>query len=196
MAYLFLSALLLGLVLGVLAMLVGVERRPRPTTHPVASTGLPFSHESVMAASSEISARFHLPVVSPFATTFGAIGYLMTRYSSIGIAGRIIIPAVAGALAAAGVVILVARWAVPSARRDVPDERFLWQGLPARVTSAIDPANPGRIIIEVDGTRHAVLAVSLNGDPIELGSDVVIERIEDGTAFVEPWADVEQRLQS
>jgi hypothetical protein len=118
----------------------------------------------------------------------------MTRYSAVGVAGRIIIPAVAGALATAGVVILVARWAVPSARRDVPDERFLWQGLPARVTSDIDAANPGRITIEVDGTRHAVLAVSLNGDRIGQGSDVIIERVEDGTAFVEPWSAVEQRL--
>jgi hypothetical protein len=194
MAYLFLSALLLGLVLGVFAMLIGVEKRPRSNTHIPASPGLPFSHESMMAASSEISARFHLPVVSPFATTFGAVGYLMTRYSAVGVAGRIMIPTVAGALAAAGVVILVARWAVPSARRDVPDERFLWQGLPARVTSDIDAANPGSITIEVDGTRHAVLAVSLNGDRIGQGSDVIIERVEDGTAFVEPWSAVEQRL--
>jgi hypothetical protein len=49
-------------------------------------------------------------------------------------------------------------------------------------------------MLEVDGTRHAVIAVSLNGDSIAQGSDVVIERIEDGTAFVEPWAAVERRL--
>lgn len=194
MAYLFLAALFLGLVLGVLAMLVGVERRPRRSTYSPPSVGLPFSRESVIVASSEISARFHLPIVAPFATTFGAVGYLITRYSSLGIAGRIIIPVAAGALAAAGVVILIARWAVPSARRDVPDERYLWQGLPAQVTSAIDVANPGHITVEVDGTRHVVLAVSLNGDPIGQGSDVIIERIEDGTAFVEPWAAVERRL--
>jgi len=38
------------------------------------------------------------------------------------------------------------------------------------------------------------VAVSLTGEPIEPGSDVVIERIEDGRAFVEPWAAVERRL--
>jgi len=118
----------------------------------------------------------------------------MVRYSSLGIAGRIIIPVLSGVVAAAVVVVVIARWAVPSARRDVPDERYLWQGLPAQVTSAIDVARPGRITVEVDGTRHAVLAVSLNGESIEQGSDVVIERVEDGTAFVETWATVEQRL--
>lgn len=193
MAYLFLFALLLGLVLGVVAMLVGVEKRQRPA-HARDTGPVPFSRESVLAASSEISARFHLPIVAPFATVFGAVGYLLTRYSSLGIAGRVIVPVLAGAAAATGVVILIARWAVPSARRDIPDERYLWQGLPATVISPIDVQTPGRISVEVDGTRHAVLAVSLHGDPIDLDADVVIERIEDGTAFVEPWAAVERRL--
>jgi hypothetical protein len=194
MVSLFLSALLLGVVLGVVAMLVGVERRPRGAASAATGTGLPFSAESVRAASTGISARFHLPIVAPFATTFGAVGYLITRYSSLGLVSRVTIPIVAGAMAAAGAVVLIARWAVPSARRDVPDERYLWQGLPARVTVPIEAATPGRISVEVDGMRHAVLAVSLNGDPIEQGSDVVIERIENGAAFVEPWATVERRL--
>ena len=189
MVYLFLGSLLVGLVLGVVTMLVGVERRS-----PEAPSVAPITRENVMAASSVISARFQLPVVAPFATTFGAVGYLITRYSSLGPAARIAFAAVAGGVAAAGAVILVARWAVPAARRDVPDERFLWQGLPALVTLPIGETNPGRIVLEVDGTRHAVLAMSLTGDPIAQGSDVVIERIEDGTAFVESWAAVERRL--
>jgi hypothetical protein len=190
MAYLFLGALLLGLVLGVITMLVGVERRSRRLPDEMS----PFSRESVLAASSEISARFHLPVVAPFATAFGAVGYLITRYSSLGLAAQVAIPALAGALAATSAVILIARWAVPSARRDIPDERYLWQGLPALVVSPIGTTNPGRITVEVDGARHAVLAVSLDGDAIAQGSDVIIERIEDGTAFVESWAAVERRL--
>lgn len=194
MSHVFLGSLLIGLILGVIAMLVGVERRPRRARNMLGSAGLPFSRESVIAASSAISARFHLPIVAPFATVFGAIGYLLTRYSSLGLAWRFALPLVAGAMTAIGAVILIARWAVPSARRDVPDERYLWQGLPARVVVPIDTASPGRIDVEVDGTRHAVIAVSLTGEPIEPGSDVIIERIEDGQAFVEPWAAVERRL--
>jgi hypothetical protein len=192
-SHFFLAALLLGLILGVVAMLVGVERRPRRRSgYPSIDSRL--SRENVISASTEISARFHLPIVAPFATAFGAVGYLLTRYSSLGTSGRIIIPVVAGALSATGVVIMIARWAVPSARRDVPDERYLWQGLPAQVISPIEAAHPGQIALEVDGTRHAVLAVSLTGEPIDQGSDVIIERVEDGTAFVEAWAVVERRL--
>src|SRR5688500_8722245 len=92
MVYLFLSALLLGLVLGVVAMLVGVERRPRRSPPAALADGLPFSAESVRAATSEISARFHLPIVASFATVFGAVGYSLARYSSLGLSGRLIIP--------------------------------------------------------------------------------------------------------
>ena len=192
MVYLFLCFLLLGLVLGVFVMLIGVERRP-PRRAVATSTG-PASREALMSASSAISARFHLTAVAPFATAFGGVGYLVTRYSTLGPVARLVIAAAAGALAAAGAIVTVARWAIPAARRDIPDERYLWQGLPAQVTSPIGATNAGRIIIEVDGTRHAVLAVSLTGDPIAEGSDVVIERIENGTAFVESWAAVERRL--
>ena len=193
MVYLSLFALSLGLVLGVIAMLVGVERRQRSSASLIVDPAA-LSRETMMAASSEISARFHLPIVAPFATVFGAVGYILSRYSSLGPGARILLSAVAGAAAAAGVVVLIARWAVPSARRDIPDERYVWQGLPATVIAPIHPGTPGRISVEVDGTRHAVLAVSLYGEPIELDADVVIERIEGGTAFVEPWAAVERRL--
>ncbi len=193
MVYLSLFALSLGLVLGVIAMLVGVEKRQRSSGSRVVDPAT-LSRETMMGASSEISARFHLPIVAPFGTVFGAVGYILTRYSSLGPGVRILVSALAGAAAAAGVVILIARWAVPSARRDIPDERYLWQGLPATVISPIHAETPGRISVEVDGTRHAVLAVSLYGEPIDLDADVVIERIEGGIAFVEPWAAVERRL--
>ena len=147
-----------------------------------------------MAASNAISARFHIPIVAAFATIFGATGYLLTRYSSLGVTSRLVITVTAGGLAAAGAVTLIARWAIPSARRDVPDGRYLWQGMLAQVTSPIAPGAPGRITVEVDGTRHAVIATSLGGDAIGSGSEVVIERIEEGMAFVEPWAAVERRL--
>lgn len=194
MPHLFLAALLLGLVLGVFIMLLGVERRPRRSNQG-SGTPSPFaSRESLTAASNEISARFHLPIVAAFATMFGGTGYLLTRYASLGKAGQVLIAAGAGALLAAAAVILIAKWAIPSARRDVPDERYLWQGMFGHVTVSIDRGSPGCITVEVDGTRHAVSAVSLAGDTIGEGSDVVIERIEGGMAFVEPWAAVERRL--
>jgi membrane protein implicated in regulation of membrane protease activity len=152
------------------------------------------SREALLAASSQISARFHVPLIAAFATAFGAIGYPLARYSPLAPVWQILIAAGGGGLAATGAVVLVARWAVPSARRDVPDERFIFQGMLARVTDRIEQAIPGEITVEMNGTLHAVRAVSLTGDPIERGAEVVIERIEQDTAFVEPWTQVERRL--
>ena len=194
MSLLYLASLLIGLILGVIAMLVGVEKQPRRSRDRLGAAGIPFPRESVIAASTAISARFHLPIVAPFAATFGTTGYLFTRYSSLGLGSVIVISIIIGALAAAGAVVVIARWAVPSARRDIPDERYLWQGLPARAIEPIDAEHAGRIDVEVDGTRHAVLALSLTGEQIEPGSDVIIERIEGGRAFVESWTTVERRL--
>ena len=193
MTLLLLSTLLLGLMLGVFAMLAGVERQSKPSSSEMLATPL-VSRESLAAASSEISARFHIPVMAAFATTFGAVGYLLSRYSGLHLAWLLLIASMAGAAAVAAAVVLITRWAIPSARRDVPDERYLFQGMFAQVTDPIGPAEMGRIALELGGTVHAVEAVSLTGDSIERGTEVVIERIEGETAFVEPWSAVERRL--
>ena len=192
MTVLFLSTLLVGLVLGVFAMLAGVERRADAARW--AAAGPIVSRESLAAASNAISARFHIPVIAAFATVFGAVGYPLSRYSGIGVGWQLLVASIAGGLAVGGAVVLIARWAVPSARRDVPDERYLLQGMFARVTDPIEEQRVGRIALEMGGTLHAVQAVSLTGDSIDRGTEVVIERIEGETAFVEPWSAVERRL--
>ena len=83
---------------------------------------------------------------------------------------------------------------VPSARDEVVDERYLLQGHFARVTSAIAGSEPGAIVYEVNGTRYATKALSVDGTPVDADTEVVIERVEDGVAYVEPWARVEERL--
>jgi hypothetical protein len=191
-APLFLALFLVGLVLAVFAMLAGVERPgPRGPRGAISPT---VSRETLAAASSEISARFHIPIVAAFATSFGAAGYLLARYSVLGTAWQVGVSAAVGACAAMAAVAVVAGWALPDARRDVPDERYLLQGVIARVTDPIDAANAGRIAVQMNGTLHAVRAVSLNGGFINKDAEVVIERIEADTAFVEPWSHVEQRL--
>jgi membrane protein implicated in regulation of membrane protease activity len=193
MVPLFVSALMMGLLLGVFAMLAGVERRSR-ASDARALAGPIVSRESLAAASNAISARFHIPVIAAFATAFGAVGYPMSRFSGLRPGWQLLIASIAGGAAVAAAVLLIARWAVPSARRDVPDERYLLQGMFAQVTDPIERERAGRIALEMDGTLHAVQAVSLTGDSIDRGTEVVIERIEGETAFVEPWSTVERRL--
>jgi membrane protein implicated in regulation of membrane protease activity len=184
MQYFFLTSFIAGLLAGVYAMFRGVERRRRG---PAAARG-PIGKEP------EAQAIVSLPMAAAFATVFGATGYLLGRATTLGPLSRVGIAAAVGAAGAAGALALVAAWAVPSAREDVVDERFLLMGHVARVTSPIGAGAAGTIAFEHDGTPHAIMARSMDGAPLEAGTEVVIERVEGDVAYVEPWARVEERL--
>lgn len=184
---LFLASLLSGLLLGVHAMLTGVERppaarRPDPASPNVPPPPVPAQH------------RISPPTIAASATLFGLVGYLFLRYSTLGPAVTIGAAAIAAGLGLAGTLTLVTRWAVPGAAAQPADPRYLLQGTPARVTRAIGPEADGEVTYEVDGARYATLARSFDGTALQAGADVAIDRIEDGIAYVEDWALVEQRL--
>ena len=201
---LFLASFLLGLLLAVFAMLHGVERRPR-TAGAVAgdadrAAGAGGTSGGVGAERSGPVTRLNLPILAGFATVFGATGYLLYRYSSLRPVAAIGIAALVGAVGAVVAVTLVARWALSGAPLDTEDPRYVLQGHLARVTAPIggggsgDAGGAGEIDYVVDGVRHVVPARSLDGGAVQAGAEVVIERIEDGVAYVERWAVVEERL--
>lgn len=177
MQILFVATSLAGIALAVYWMLAGVERG-------ASLEGMPPERTSLTT-----------PSLAGLATCFGVTGYLLTRYTTLGAASRAGLAALVAAAGVAGAVALVTKWAVPSAQRDTVDERYLLQGHLARVTRAIDgPSAAGQIFYELDGTRHAAGALSVDGQPVPAETEVVIERIENGVAYVEPWVRVEERL--
>jgi hypothetical protein len=175
----FVAALILGLLLAVRAMLLGVERRRTPLGAEPASRP---------------SIRFSTPVVSAFSTTFGAFGYVLTRPGRMSLAAGTIVALVIGALSGAFAVRLVRRAAAFVPEHDPDDPRYVLQGHVATVTAPIGPAGEGEIAYVVEGTRHTTRARGLDGSVADRGIEVVIERIENGIAYVEPWAEVEKRL--
>lgn len=172
----FASAFLAGIALAVIAMLAGVERR-------VAATD-----------ARSISIHFGRPLAASFFVGFGATGYALARLSTLGSGMQLLLAAVGGATLAAISLLVVMAWAVPSARRDVPDERFELQGYIGRVVDPIGGDRPGLIVFEKDGESLRLAARSLEAQPIGADAEVVIERVEDGVAWVEPWEQVERRL--
>jgi len=168
------GVLLAGLLAGVVSMVRGIDREERGGT---------------------LVRYLNLPTFAAGATVFGLVSYPLARYTSLG-AGAIVAIATASALgAASGMVAVIAGWAVPSAAREVKDERFAMQGQFARVTRAIAPDGHGEIEYDAAGSAQRVRARSLSGSAIEAGADVVIERIEDATAFVERWSKIAQQLE-
>ena len=170
----FLVVLIAGLGLGVVSMIAGIDRDSR--------------HGGWV--------KFvNAPIVAIAATLFGLVGYPVARYSTLGPLPQVAIAGGAALVGAGGMMLLIAGWAVPSARRDVPDARYLLQGHVARVSRAIEPGRTGEIVFDEDGVRHSREAVSLDGDAIGLDADVVIHRIEDGLAYVERWSKIARELE-
>ena len=179
--------LMSGLVLGVFAMLHGTERRVRPVLAP---------HERLSEhdPATEPSALFNLASLAAFSVGFGLSAYFVTRNTAWPIAAQIVIAAVVGALAMTVQSVLIARWAIPGARAEQMDERFLLQGTIGRLTQPIPAHGVGELRYALDQCEYLVPARSLDGAAVADGTDVVIERVEQGVASVELWDSVEQRL--
>jgi hypothetical protein len=137
----------------------------------------------------------NLPTVGAFLTLFGVAGYLLARYSSLGLLGVVIISLLIGAAGAGGTVAVIAGWAVPAAAREIIDERYVLQGNFGRVVRAITGELPGEISYEVDKVKRTVTALSLDGGAIPEGAEIVIERVENGVAYVERWSTIARQLE-
>lgn len=175
----FVASLIAGLLLAVRAMLLGVERRRvSPGAQP----------------SAQPSVRFSMPVVSAFASAFGAAGYLLTRPGRMGAVTGTLIALLIGLAAGAWAVRIVRRAAAFVPEHDPDDPRYVLQGHVAKVITAIRPDTEGEIEYVVEGAQHRVRARGLDGSAADQGVEVVIERIENDVAYVEPWVEVEKRL--
>ena len=165
---------LAGLVVGVIAMLVGIQKDSPPRT---------------------ARSLFNLATIGAFVTVIGAVGYPIARYSTL---GPLPVTAIALAAGLAGwglAVAMIAGWAVPSAARDTEDERYVLQGFVGRVTQPIGNGTAGEISYQLEGAWHHTPARSLDGNPIETDTEIAIERIEDGIAWVERWSTIERQLE-
>jgi len=175
MIVVYLGAFIAGLLLAVAVMLFGIERR-RPSARD----------------QPERRIRASLPLVAAFAVGFGAAGYSLSRIPST--LGALIAAVAVGSAAAALIRWLVAKSAAVSLEHDQEDERFVLQGHVARVVSSIAAGSEGRIIFDLGNEHQTLRARSLDDASVDVGTEVVIERIEGDVAYVEPWLQVEERL--
>lgn len=189
MTAVFAGAFVGGLLLAVYVMLYGVERAvpavPRPL-HEVTGGHDPRTEPRTLGNGQNLAA---------FLTCFGAAGYLLQRALPTRPSALILALAAGAGLAGFGVsIILLRAWAVPGARREVVDERYLMQGHPATVTAAIPSGGTGAIVYEADGQRWTIPARAWDDGALAHGAEVAIDRVEGGVAYVEDWAQVEARL--
>jgi hypothetical protein len=171
---LFLAAFIGGLLLAVFAMLHGVEYTRRNRSHAPS----PF---------------FNVPSIAAFALVCGAVGYPVASHTRMSSWAIVLIAVASGAAATTGMVVLLARWALRGTRQDLHDPEEI-QGHFASVSVAIHPTDLGEITYDYLGKKLRSPARTLGQSSLPIGSEVVIDRIENGVAFVEAWSVVEQRL--
>lgn len=173
MRIIFSLSVLAGLAVGVRSMIVGIDREQRGR---------------------RVTSYINWPTIGAFLVAFGIVGYLLARFTALGAGAIVAIAAAAGIVALAGTVSLIAGWAVPSAALDVEDERYRLQGHLGRVVEAVGGSEAGAIEFEHEGTHHRYAARSLDDAAIPEGSEIAIERIEDGVAYVELWSRIAEQL--
>ncbi len=162
-----------GLALAVYAMLHGVEKnRDAGVTRPA-----PY---------------LNLPAFSALLVAFGAAGYLLDRNSNFSTLVVPVLALISGALGWVGMSILMAKWALRPIS-SAHDEAEEIQGQPAIVIDAIS-SSAGSIRYGPAHALHDARARSIDGGPLDSGTEVVIDRFENGVAIVENWAAVEKRL--
>ena len=171
---LYLLPFLAGLALAVHVMLNGVERwKRRRSTKP--------------------SAALNPPTVAGFAIGLGASGYLFSTRSDFSPWVVLLFSLIIGGIALAGMIVLMAKWALRSPVPLQSEEEDI-NGQIATVTRVITPDQPGEISWYAWDKRHLLPARAFGDAEIPVGTEVVIDVVEDGVARVELWSVVEQRL--
>jgi membrane protein implicated in regulation of membrane protease activity len=176
MTAVFLASLIGGLLLAVRIMMLGVER------------------PSERNPTGERSFRLSPALIVAFTVVFGVAGYLILHRTTAGPLVATAIAAALGALASLAAARLVRRWWTIVPEHDVDDERYILQGQVGRVVKPIGEGTVGEVAFELGTERRVVRARSVGDVTVLAGTEVVIERIEDDVAYVEPWLEVEKRL--
>lgn len=175
MTFTFVGLFFVGLIAAVRVMLYGVER-PRS-----------------LGDDSPRSFSVSPAVIASFCVITGMVGYGLTKLGEQP-ATTWTIALVAGSVAAVATVRAVARWWTVVPEHDIDDERYVLQGSLAQVVSDIGERGVGQVTLQGDATLRRMPARTIDDQAVSAGTEVVIERIEDGVAFVEEWAQVEKRL--
>jgi hypothetical protein len=175
MTYLFVGLVVVGLIAAVRVMLYGVERpRADGDTSPRSFSASP-------------------ALLATFCFVSGIVGYSSMRFGLRPVSTWIAALAV-GLLATYAASRVIASWWTVVPEHDVDDERYVLQGSLGRVVAAIGGDTAGQISLESSGHQQVLPARAVDDQAMAVGTEVVIERIEDGVAYVEDWATVEKRL--
>lgn len=168
------------------------------TGHDVATTAT--STESVWGAIQGLLwGSLNLNGALIFLLVFGVLGYLLHNNQGAQLLVTLLVAALVGALAAIGVNAALTRIFITSQAGELTADSSRLEGRLATVSIAIRAQGIGEVVYAGEaGARHSIGARAADGQPIDVGAQVVIIAAEDGMATVQPWdsfiAETRQRL--
>lgn len=135
------------------------------------------------------ASKLNFGSVAAFITWFGGTGYILTRFTGLGLL-LVVCGAVAAGLAGAAIILtfiskLLAAGDIPL---DPADYRVV--GALGKVSSPVFANGTGEMIFVQQGRRAGVPIRSETGQPIPAGEEVVVTRYEDGIAYVRRWEEL------
>jgi membrane protein implicated in regulation of membrane protease activity len=173
MKFVYVALVFIGVLGAVRVMLYGVERQ-----RPSDSTPRSFSLAPAL--------------ITVFALSAGILGYTLLRAgtaSAVTAGVALGVGLVVAALSASA----MKRWWLVVPEHDVDDERYVLQGSLGQVVADIAERGIGQITLVAEAGK-TMPARGVDDRAMRAGTEVVIERIENGVAFVEEWEQVEKRL--
>jgi membrane protein implicated in regulation of membrane protease activity len=129
---------------------------------------------------------FNASTAMAFLAWFGGIGYILSARSHLAKVAALAF-AVLGGLSASWIVFRFMVRLMNAESSHLKEEDYRHEGLVCTVTSPIRENGTGEIIYLQNGVRRSAGARSHDGKPLEKGAEVVIERYENGMAFVHRW---------
>jgi membrane protein implicated in regulation of membrane protease activity len=121
-----------------------------------------------------------------FLAWFGGTGYLLTKYSHIVSLFIVLLATLAGLAAGWMVFRFLLKLVGPSDEPLQAEDRRIVGSL-AKVSMSIRENGTGEVIFPLGGGRSCSGARSEDGVAIEKGAEVVIEKYEQGIAYVKRW---------
>ena len=189
----YLVCFLIGVTLSVLSFLSGTIHMPHVHFHfhvPHGHVHIPHVTGGGHAAGGHAEMPFlNFGTITAFLAWFGGTGYLLTRYSSLVVAGVLVLAIIAGIVGAMIVFWFVAKLLLKHDRELDPAD-YDRVGVLGRISSPIRAGGTGEIIFSQEGTRNTCGARSENGEALERGTEVIITRYEHGIAYVRRWEEM------
>ena len=188
-AMFYLVCFLVGVTLSVLSFLGGSFHLPHFHLH-VPHVHVP--HGGAHGGSGGEMPFLNFGTITAFLAWFGGAGYLLTRYSSLVVAGVLMLAVVAGIVGATIVFWFVAKLLLKHDRELDPAD-YDRVGVLARISSPVREGGTGEIIFSQEGTRNTCGARSENGEALARGTEVIVTRYERGIAYVRRWEELAEK---